>query len=88
MQLLPMDQSSTEFTFRLFINNFDNSFIYTAIVSAVASATFAVADDPVPAAFFFAHLTFFVAAFASAVVETRGYNYIEQVLRKAVTGLR
>lgn len=81
MQLSPMDYSSTGLTSRLFINNFDNSFVCAAIVAVVASAAFAVADDPVPAAFSFAHLAFFVAAFASAVVEPNtGCSCIEQLM--------
>ena len=51
-----MDYSSTGLTSRTFINNFDNSFVCAAGFAAVASAVFAVADETVPAAFFFARL--------------------------------
>ena len=76
-----MDCSSTGLTSRLIINNFDNSFVCAAGFAAVASAVFAVADGTVPAAFSFAHLAFFVAAFASAVVEPNmGCSCIEQLM--------
>ena len=81
MQFLHMGQSSTGLTSRLFINNFDNSFVCAAGSAAVASAVFAVADETVLAAFFFARLAFFVAAFAAAAVEPNmGCSCIEQLM--------
>lgn len=67
---------------RIFRNYINYKGSYTAgFVAVVASAVSAAAAGTVPAAFFFARLASFVAAFAAAVAEPNmGCNCIEQLM--------